>query len=96
MDKKTYAIGILALTAVVLFIAQFLPIQPAVVSASEAVRDPATEIQMVTARNTQGGDSLYIISRDGVMVVLQYDPQMKGMRVQATRSLPEVITTPRR
>lgn len=95
MDKKTYAIGILTLTAVVLFVAQFLPITPTVI-ASEAVRDPATEIQMVTARNAQGGESLYLISRDGVMVILQYDPTMKGLRVQASRSLPEIFTGQRR
>ena len=59
MDRKTFAIGILTLTAVILFIGQFLPVRTAIANDSIGDRD----YQLVTARTQQGGDALYVFQR---------------------------------
>jgi hypothetical protein len=89
MDKKTYGIGILSILAVILLIANCLP-QPAV-NAAESVKDTLSEYQMVTARNTEGGDSLYIINRDGRMAVFQYDPTARALKLVANRAVSDLL-----
>lgn len=91
MDKKTYAIGILVVTAVILFVAQFLPVAQPSAIASDAVRDPSTEFQMVTARNPAGGESLYIMNRDGHIVVMQYDPAIRTLRSVSFNDAPKIF-----
>ena len=51
MDRKTFGIGILTITAVVLFVAQFLPVREA--RANDAVGD--RDYQLVTSRGLKGG-----------------------------------------
>lgn len=71
MDKKTYAIGILSVTALILFIANLAgPGQPAV--AATAVKD--RDYQAVTAKTGRGGDALYLTdNRTGMMAVFQFN-----------------------
>ncbi len=89
MDKKTFTIGILTITAVLLFIANYLPMPQA--QANQAVKDTLSEYQMVTARNTTGGESLYIINRDGLLAVFQYDPTQKALRLVNQQAVSQIM-----
>ena len=57
MDKKTYAIGVLAIIATILFVANLSPVQPA--EAATAIKD--RDFTMATTRSQKGGEMLYII-----------------------------------
>ena len=66
MDNKTYAIGILTLTAVALLIANLFAPRPVI--AIEAVSND--QMQAVTCRAQTGGDALYLLDQNsGKMAV---------------------------
>lgn len=70
MNNKTFSIGILTVTAVILFIAQFIPIQPAQAALTLKDRD----YSVVTARANQGGEVLYVTNnRTGQVAVFAWD-----------------------
>jgi hypothetical protein len=70
MDKQTYGIGILAVTAVALLIANLFAPRPAVGIESVANDD----MQAVTARAKQGGDALYLLDQSsGKLAVFTVD-----------------------
>jgi hypothetical protein len=76
MDKKTFTIGVLSLTAVILFVANML--QPRYAEAGFVVRD--NEYTAVTARIANGGEALYVVdNRSGKMAVLNYNPNKKAV-----------------
>jgi hypothetical protein len=91
MDKKTFGIGILGLMAVILIVANYLPLPQPSASAGVSVKDTLSEYQMVTAHNVEGGDSLYIINRDGKMAVFQYDPTARALKLVATRAVEDLV-----
>lgn len=88
MDRKTFSIGILTITAVMLFIACLIPARPA--SAEFAVKD-LSRFQLVTVSSQQGGDILYIIDPQGKIAVLGYDVTTKLMRPVAIGDLEKVF-----
>src|SRR5580700_8188120 len=57
MDKKIFGIGIMSLTAIVLLVANFMPMQQA--SALSAIKD--RDYSMVTGQLNGGGEALYLI-----------------------------------
>ena len=80
MDKKTFTIGVLTVTAVLLFIAQFLPVQRA--NAAETIKDRA--YMMVTGRNQQGGETLYVTeNRSGLIGVFTWDTSSRTVKLRA-------------
>jgi hypothetical protein len=85
MQNKTFAIGILSLTAVVLAVANlFLTPEPA--HAIFAVRD--RDYTLVTARTTSGADALWVLdSRSGQIAVLTYDPQTRTVKPRKVRAV---------
>jgi len=88
MDRKTFAIGILAVTAVLLFIAQFMPVRTAM--ADDSVSD--RNYSIVTGHGSQGGESLYIFNRGtGVMAVFTWDANDRRVKLRARRSIEEAI-----
>lgn len=88
MDRKTFAIGILSVTAVVLFIAQFVPIRMAV--AGEAVKD--RDYIAVTARSIQNDEALYVTdNRSGRLAVFTWDPSSKTVRLRAVRAVADAF-----
>ncbi len=91
MDKKTFGIGILSLMAVVLIVANYLPLPQPTARADNAVKDTLSEYQMVTAGNTDGGESLYIINRDGQMAIFQYDNNARALHLVGTRMIPDLL-----
>ena len=88
MDKKTYGIGILFATAIVLLVAQFLPLAPA--TAQEAVigRDYA----LVTAPIVGGGDALYVTdNRTGLIAVFTWDAGRRSLVLQGVQPVAEAF-----
>ncbi len=78
MDRKTFTIGILTLTAVILFVAQFLPVRTAIANDSVGDRD----YQLVTVRTQQGGDALYVFQRrSGNVAVFNWDPNDRRIKL---------------
>lgn len=84
MDKKTYSIGILSLTAVVLLVANFLGTPRA--QATQGVVYPGRDYQVVSAPEQAGGDALYVLNnRTGMLAVFTYDASTRRM-------VPRVVT----
>jgi hypothetical protein len=88
MDRKTFSIAILSLTAVLLFVLCLFPTKPA--SAAFAVKD-LSRYQLITVASQQGGDILYIIDPSGKIVVLAFDLSQKLMRPLASGDLETVF-----
>ena len=71
LDKKTFTIGVLSLSAVVLTAANLL--QPRVADAAFVVKDQ--DYTAVTARINKGGEALYILdNKTGNIVALNFEP----------------------
>jgi hypothetical protein len=76
LDKKTFAIGMLALSAVALLVANLIHVPPA--KAAMAIKD--RDYQAVTARINKGGEALYLTdNRTGLMAVFFYDPSKRAV-----------------
>jgi len=89
MDKKTFAIGILSLTAVILFVANLLVPQSRV-AAEQLVKD--RDYQAVTANWQANDDALYILdNRSGMMAAFIYDPNQRAMVPRAVRPVMEAF-----
>lgn len=89
MDKRTFAIGILSLTAVILFVANLLVPQSRVM-AEQLVKD--RDYQAVTANWQANDDALYILdNRSGMMAAFIYDPNLRAMVPRAVRPVMEAF-----
>jgi hypothetical protein len=89
MDRKTFSIGILSLTALILFVACLLPARPA--QADFAVKD-ISRLQLVTVASQKGGNILYVIDPvGGKILVLGYDTGTKLLRPIAASTLDHVF-----
>ena len=76
LDKKTFAIGILSLSAVALLVANLIHVPPA--KAAMAIKD--RDYQAVTARVNRGGEALYLTdNKTGKMAVFVYDPNKRAV-----------------
>lgn len=80
LDKKTFIIGVLSLSAVLLLVANLLA--PRIASATyNTIEDP--DYSLVTATAIQGGDAVYITEkRSGIMAVFVYDPNRRTLVLQ--------------
>jgi hypothetical protein len=88
IDKKTFTIGILAVTALILLAANLMLPQPAL--AEVAVKD--RDYTAVTGRTTKGGDALFLTdNRTGMMAVFVYDPNSRSLRALDVRSVTEAF-----
>ena len=84
MDKKTFWIGILSLTATLLLLGNYFAPQPAMATMSIKDRD----FSMTTAAVQTGGDSLYVLdNRSGKLAIYSYDPSSKIIRPRAAGSM---------
>jgi hypothetical protein len=88
MDRKTFSIGILSITAVVLLIAQFIPVRPAAAS-GVAVND--RDYKVATCRVTTGGDGLYLVNRRGQMAFFMWDTGSRTLRLRASRPVTDAF-----
>jgi hypothetical protein len=88
MDKKTFSIGILSLTAAVLFVANFMPIRT--VQAGEAIKE--RDFTIVTSRINQGGEALYICdNRTGQMAVFTWEAGKRQILLRDLRTITELF-----
>jgi len=79
MDKKTFTIGILSLTAVILFVANL--IVPPRAQADMAIKD--RDYQAVTAHIQANDEGLYVLdNRSGLMALFSYDPNRKTLALR--------------
>lgn len=88
MDRKTFSIGILTLTAALLFVACLMPAKPA--SAAFAVKD-LSRYQLITVTSQKGGDILYVIDPQGKIIVLGYDLGQRLLRPIAVGDMDKVF-----
>lgn len=89
MDRKSFLIGVLSIAALILTVANLMPVsQPAY--ATEVVKD--RDYQVVTARVQTGGDGLYIMdNKTGQVAVFTWDPGARQVRVRAVRNITEAF-----
>jgi hypothetical protein len=87
MDKKTFGIGILSITALLLLIACLMPATPA--QAAFAVKD--RDYQLIIAQG-QGSDSIYVVdNRTGLMAVFTYDNRGRVLRPRQVRPVADAF-----
>lgn len=84
MDKKTFTVGILSLTAVVLFAANLVVTPRA--SANFVVKD--RDYQMVTANVAANDEGLYVLdNRSGMMALFSYNATAKSLQARDKRPI---------
>ena len=82
MDKKTFTIGILTVTAVIMFVAQLLPSRQTARARRRYRRH--RDYQLVTSRLAQGGEALYVVdARTGMMAVFTWDPTARSVKLHS-------------
>lgn len=89
LDKKTFTIGVLSLSAVILLVANIFA--PAPASASyNTIKDNDYQLQVANA--IQGGDALYITdNRSGVMACFVFDPNRHTLVLQAAKPVQDAF-----
>jgi hypothetical protein len=89
LDKKTFTIGVLTLTAAMLLMANILA--PHHAEANVTIKD--RDYQAVTTHVTvPGGDALYVTdNRTGNMAVFVYDPNRKGLKLVGVKSVTDAF-----
>ena len=88
MDTKTYSIGILSITALILLIANL--IAPTALHADMVIKD--RDYQMITARIQSGGDAVYVVdNRSGQMGVFTYDLRSRSLQPRNVRPVSDAF-----
>lgn len=86
VDRKTFCIGILSITAIVLLIAQFVPVPQALAQVS--IKDRG--YSMVTARRGLGGQVVYVTdNRSGMIAAVVWD--QGNLLVKAVRPVQDAF-----
>src|SRR3954470_20560338 len=84
MDKKTYSIGILSITALILVLANLMNTPTA--QATQGMVNPGRDYQVVTSPEQTGGDALYIPNTRGGT------PGVFTSGAPSRRMVPRIIT----
>ena len=89
MDSKTYSIGILSLSALILFVTNLVvPAQQA--GAQITVKDSGYSV--ATSRVQTGGDGLYIVDNGtGLMAVFTWDAASRTVKPRAVKDIGEAF-----
>jgi hypothetical protein len=89
MNNKTMSIGFLSITALILFIAHFIPVQPAE-AANFSIKDRS--YSLVTARSAKGGDIVYVAdNRTGQVAVFAWDAARRTLQPKGVGSLSDAL-----
>jgi hypothetical protein len=89
MNSKTLTISTLSITALILLIAQFVPIQP-IANADTTIKD--RDYSLTTAISSQGGDIVYVTdNRTGLMAVFAWDSAGRTLQPRAGYSLADAF-----
>ena len=87
LDKKSMAIVILSITALILMAANSITVRNA---QAYSIKD--RDYQLVTTRNTDGGDSLFVSdNRTGQVAVFNWDPSSKTIKLKDRKSLADMF-----
>jgi hypothetical protein len=89
LDKKTFLMGVLILSAAILAVGHLLvPQTPAIAATAVQNRD----YQLVTAKIQSGGEALYVSdNRTGMVAVFQYNPTTRTVEPKKMRPLAEAL-----
>jgi hypothetical protein len=88
MDRKTFYIGILSVSATLLALANYFAPQPA--QAMLTIKD--RDFSMVTAESQASGDALYVLdNRSGRVAIFSYDPSSRALRPRFTSDMTAVF-----
>ncbi|HEY8746654.1 MAG TPA: hypothetical protein VIM11_01685 [Tepidisphaeraceae bacterium] len=88
MNKRTYTIGLLSLTAVMLFVANLMV--PSRSMADFVAKD--RDYQAITARQQPGDEVLYVLdSRSGQMAAFNYDPSRRSLVLRAVKPIQDAF-----
>lgn len=89
IDNKTFAIGILSLTASAMLLVNLNA--PRQAEAAEVVK--GRDYQLLTARTSQGDDGLYVVeNRTGNMAVFMYDVKAGRIEPRARKTVMEAFS----
>ena len=89
IDKKSFAVGVLSLTAIVLFVGNLMLPE----SATAAVAIKERDYTAVTGRTTKGGEALYLTdTRTGLLGVFVFDPGKRAITAVAIKPVAEAFT----
>lgn len=88
IDKKSFAVGVLSLTAVILFVGNLMLPEPATAAVAIKERDYTA----VTGRTTKGGEALYLTdNRTGLLGVFVFEPGRRAITPVAVRAVSEAF-----
>ena len=88
MDKKTFGIGVLSITAALLLVACLMPAKPA--EAAFAVKD--RDYQIITTPSVGGGDTVFVVdNRTGMMAVFAFDNRARVLRPKQVRAVADAF-----
>jgi hypothetical protein len=88
IDKKSFAIGVLALSGVILFVGNLMLPEPA--NAGVAIKE--RDYTAVTGRTTKGGEALYLTdNRTGLLAVIVYDPGKRALQAVAVKQVSDAF-----
>ncbi len=88
MDRKSFYIGILSVSATLLALANYFAPQPALAITTIKDRD----FSMVTAQSQGNGDALYVLdNRSGRIAIFSYDPSSRTLRPRFTTDMTAVF-----
>ena len=91
IDKKTFTIGVLSVTALILLAANLMLPQPA--AGMVAVKD--RDYTAVTGKTTKGGDALFLTdNRTGMMAVFVFDPNVRSLKALDVQPVSDAFTSP--
>jgi hypothetical protein len=91
MQKQTWTIAILSLTALILLLATYVTAPPAL--AATVIKD--RQYQACTATTQQGGDGLYVLNNQtGILTFFSYDSTTRGVVPRATRQVAGLFPAP--
>lgn len=90
MNSKSLTIATLTITAVILAVANLLPLPNRTALAGETIKD--RDYQVVTSRVQQGGEGLYIMdNRTGKVAVFTWDVASRSVKLRAVRPVIEAF-----
>ena len=87
MDKKTFAIGVLFVSAVILLVANSFTVRSA---QAYSIKD--RDYQLVTTAATEGGDSLYVSdTRTGMVAIFGWDGSAHKIVLKDRKNLADMF-----
>jgi hypothetical protein len=84
MKNQNLSIGFLCVTALILFIANFLPVQP--LAQAEALKD--RDYSLIAAKSARGGDTIYVVdNRTGMVAILSWNASTRNFELVGSAPL---------